>query len=98
MIDPSITIGNIVEIGTIIIGGVITFTLLRSTVTQLKSEVKELKIDVRALNKIVIEMAVTDRRLLVVEEDIRELRHGRGFVKTAIEGEWPRRGLVEREK
>lgn len=89
MIDPTVTVGNVIEIGTIITGGVITFALLKATVIQLKSEVTELKTDVRALNKVVIELAVTDRRLLSVEEDIRELRHGRGFVRKAINGEYP---------
>jgi hypothetical protein len=89
MIDPTITIGNVVEIGTIITGGAITFVLLKATVIQLKSEVTELKTDVRALNKVVIELAVTDRRLMALEEDIRELRHGRGFVHKALDGEYP---------
>jgi hypothetical protein len=89
MIDPTVTVGNVIEIGTIITGGAITFVLLKATVIQLKSEVTELKTDVRALNKVVIELAVTDRRLLSVEEDIRELRHGRGFVRKAINGEYP---------
>ena len=90
MLDPTITIGNVVEICTIIAGGMVTFVLLKATVVQLKAEVTELKTDVRALNKVVIELAVTDRRLIAVEEDIREMRHGRGFIQTAIDGEWPR--------
>ena len=92
MFDPTITIGNIIEIGTILSGGVVAVILLRQTVYQLRAEVGELKVDVKALNKVVVELAVTDRRLLSVEEDIRELRHGRGFVRGAIEGEWPRVG------
>ncbi len=93
MLDPTITVGNVIEIATIIAGGVITFVLLKATVVQLKAEVTELKIDVRALNKVVIEMAVTDRRLTAVEETLRELRHGRGFIRSDIEGEWPQRKL-----
>ena len=89
MIDPTVTIGNIVEIGTLIIGGAVTFALLKSTVGQLKGEVTELKTDVRALNKVVIGLAVTDRRLMAVEDDIRELRHGRGFVRESINREYP---------
>lgn len=90
MFDPTITIGNILEIGTIGVGGFAAFLLLRATVYQIRSEVAELKTDVRALNKVVVELAVTDRRLTSVEEDIRELRHGRGFIRGAIDGEWPK--------
>ena len=92
MFDPTITIGNIIEIGTIMIGGIVAFILLRQTVVQLRAEVGELKTDVKSLNKVVVELAVTDRRLMSLEEDLRELRHGRGFIRGAIEGEWPRTG------
>ncbi len=90
MIDPTITIGNIIEISTILVGGTIVFTNVRGSVKHLKAEVVEMKLDIRALNKIVIEMAVADRRLSDAEQDIRDLRHGRGFIRDAIEGEWPK--------
>jgi len=92
VIDLTITIGNIIEISTITVGLISMFVALKGTVTQLKFEVKEVKEDVRALNKVVVELAVTDRRLTSAEEDIRELRHGRGFVRSALEGEWPKVG------
>ncbi len=92
MLDPTVTIGNLVEISTIIAGGTITFALLRATVIHLREEVAEMKIDIKALNKIIIEMAVADQRLLRVEADLRELRHGRGFVREALQGEWPKNG------
>ena len=90
LLDSTITAGNIIEITTIILGMIVTFTVLRTTVAQLKIEVSEIKDDVRALNKVVIELAVTDRRLTAAEEDIRELRHGRGFIREALQGEWPK--------
>ena len=90
MIDPTITIGNIIEISTIVGGGVIAGALLKATVANLGREVKEMKIDIKALNTIVVEMAVADRRLIAVEEDIRELRHGKGFIRDSIQGEWPK--------
>jgi len=90
LLDSTITAGNIIEITTIILGMIVTFTVLRTTVAQLKIEVTEIKDDVRALNKVVIELAVTDRRLTAAEEDIRELRHGRGFIREALQGEWPK--------
>jgi len=90
MIDQTITIGNLIEIGTISIGLISMFVALRGTVTQLKTDLVEVKEDLCALNKVVVELAVTDRRLSTVEEDIRELRHGRGFVQKALVGEWPK--------
>ena len=89
MIDATITVGNLIEIATIFIGGVVVFISLKGTVSQLSGDVTELKADIRALNKVVISMAVADQRIAVAEQDIRELRHGRGFVRESLEREWP---------
>ena len=90
VIDPTVTIGNMIEIGTIIVGGVIVFAAVRASVGNLEANVTEMKVDIRSLNKSFTELAVVNNRIKNVEEDIRELRHGRGFVRNAIEGEWPR--------
>ena len=49
----------------------------------------ELKTDIKAINKIVVSMAVADQRITAVESDLRELRHGRGFIREAIEKVYP---------
>ena len=89
MIDQTVTVGNLIEILTIFIGGVVGFLSLKGTVGQLSGDVTELKADIKALNKIVISMAVADQRITAAEQDIRELRHGRGFVRESIEREYP---------
>lgn len=89
MIDATITVGNLIEITTILLGGIVVFLSLKNTVGQLGCDVVELKADIKALNKVVISMAVADQRITVAEQDIRELRHGRGFVRESIEREWP---------
>ena len=81
MIDNTITIGNIIEIITIAGGGIIAFTALRTTVKYLFDSVVELKADIKALNAVVVRMAVADQRISAIESDIRELRHGRGFIR-----------------
>ena len=96
MLDLTITAGNLIEVATICIGGVVVFVTLRGTVVQLGKDVSELKMDIRMLNKIVTSMAVADQRIAAVEQDIRaveqdlrELRHGRGFIREGIEREYP---------
>lgn len=89
MIDQTITVGNIIEIGTIFVGGVVAFIALRGTVSILGKDVVELKTDIKAINKIVVSMAVADQRITAVESDLRELRHGRGFIREAIEKVYP---------
>ena len=87
MIDQTITIGNIVEILTIIGGGFAAFISMRSTVARVMADLLDVKADIKALNQVMIAMAVADQRLSAVELDIREMKHGRGFIRESIERE-----------
>lgn len=94
MIEQTITVGNIIEIVSIVGGGVLVFATLRATVGNLQEQVKEMQAEIKKLSDVITRMAVTDIRLTNLEQDIRELRHGRGFVqgeRDGINGEWPRR-------
>jgi hypothetical protein len=81
MIEQTITIGNIIEIISILAGGVTVFVTLKNTVTNIKDDVAGMQLELKKLADVVTRMAVTDVRLTNLEQDIRELRHGRGFVQ-----------------
>jgi hypothetical protein len=98
MIEQTITIGNIIEIVSIIGGGFTVFATLKNTVANIKVEVSGMQAEIKKLGDILIaqadmrgEMKVLETRLLSAEQDIRELRHGDGFVKgtRGIEREYP---------
>lgn len=91
MIEQTITIGNIVEISSILGGGLVVFITLKSTVTNLKEDVALLQIEIKKLSDVITRMAVTDIRLTNLEQDIRELRHGHGWITgpTGIDREYP---------
>jgi hypothetical protein len=87
MIEQTITIGNIIEIASIIGGGMTVFITLKNTVANIKTEVAGMQTEIKKLGEILIaqadirgELKVLGTRLLAVEGDIRELRHGDGFV------------------
>ncbi len=80
MIDYTITIGNIVEIATLIGGGTYAVVQMKGTVTNLKNDMTDMKVEIKKVGEVLIQMAVTDNRLTNVEQDIRELKHGEGFV------------------
>ena len=90
-IDFTITIGNIIEIGAILGGGGTVFVTLRNTVANMKDDVAAMQTEIKKLAEVITKMAVTDVRLTNVEQDIRELRHGRGFVQgpQGIDREFP---------
>jgi len=91
MIDATITIGNIIEISVLALGGLAGMITVKNSVSNLKSDVIDMKVEIKELSSVVSKMALTDLRLSNVEQDIRELKHGRGFVREAIEGEYPPR-------
>lgn len=98
MIEQTITVGNIIEIISIIAGGLTVFVTLKNTVANIKVEVTGMQIEIKKLGDILIaqadmrgEMKVLETRLFSAEQDIRELRHGEGFVKGSrgIDREFP---------
>lgn len=92
VIEQTITVGNIIEIVSILAGGLTVFITLRNTVANMKDDVAAMQTEIKKLAEVITRMAVTDVRLTNVEQDVRELRHGRGFVQGqgGVDGEWPR--------
>ncbi len=81
-IDYTITIGNMIEIATIAGGGI--WVLIKSDVDKMQKEIIK-------IGDVLTQLAVTKTRLDNMETDIRELRHGHGFVQgpTGIDREYP---------
>ena len=93
MIDYTISIGNIIEIAAIIGGGFTALITLRSTVNNLKEDMTAMKTEIKKVGEVLVKMAVTQTRLDNVEQDIRDMKHGRGFIQQrsdgGVNGEYP---------
>lgn len=91
IVDYTITVGNLIEIGSIIGGGLLVLVTLRSTVANLQTDVGDMKKEIKKVGDVLVQMAVTNTRLDNVEQDIRDLQHGRGYVqaRAGINGEYP---------
>lgn len=87
----TITLGNLIEIGSILIGGIIVMITLRGDVANMKVEVEGIQAEVKKIGDVLITQADQNRRILHLEEDVRELRHGNGFIRgpTGIDREFP---------
>lgn len=85
---PYITVDNLVKLAAIL-GGAISFivfirnelTQLRSDVTQIKEHQKILMESLKQLNAVLTQIAVQDARINMLEKDIDDLRHKRGFIE-----------------
>ncbi len=88
----NINLANIIQILSILgFGGAILVTM-KNNLANLKEDVVDLKNDVKVMNEVLTKLAVTDTRLLNMESDIRELRHGKGFV---VDGEYTNKGKIK---
>ena len=80
-VDYSITVGNMIEIGSILVGGLFALATIKSNVNSIKIEVGEMQNEIKKIGDVLINQADQNRRIIHLEEDVRELRHGRGFVQ-----------------
>lgn len=94
MIDPTVSVGNLIQIVVIVMGGVSVFFALRSDVRVIRHDMNNLRERQDALSEafkqlgdILAKVAVQDERLIgwerriqSVERTIDELRHGQGFI------------------
>lgn len=101
VLDTWLRVGNIalVLIG---IGGVLVkmsalATKLEMVGTRTTTEISELKTNVAKLQEVIVAQALSDRdisdlrrQLDRVSEEVKDLRHGRGFVQRSVDGEWPK--------
>src|SRR3981081_707748 len=69
VIDYAITIGNPVEIASILGGGLMVTITLRSDVANIKAEVGGIQIEIKKINDVLITQADQNRRIPQLEED-----------------------------
>lgn len=98
MIEQTITIGNIIEIASILGGGLIVFVTLKSTVSNISDKVDGMQEEIKKLGEVLIaqgrfdeKLAGLDRRVSGHDRQLDELRHGDGFVRgrQGIDREYP---------
>lgn len=90
IVDATITIGNIIEISVIAAGGLAAIITIKNTVGNMKADITDMKAEIKKVGDVLIQLAVQEQRMSNVEQDIRELKHGRGFIQDEIRGEYPR--------
>lgn len=80
VIEWTISISTIIQTIVILGGGLIVLGEMRRTLVDVELEMKNMKEDLKEIGKAVMQIAVQNQRLDRVEEDIRDLRKGRGFI------------------
>lgn len=87
-IDWTISVGSLIQVAAIAGGGLLVLITMRNTVAVLQRDVSAIQTEIKKMGDILTKMAVaetrldnTDTRLTNVERDLRDLRHGQGFVR-----------------
>lgn len=87
MIDWSVSVGNLLQMLVIVVGGLSVFFTLRADVRVMRHDMGNLKERQDALNEafkqlgtILTQVALQDQRLVQMESRISELSHGEGYV------------------
>ena len=93
MIDYTLNIGIIIQIVILTVGGLITvgggliaIGSFRKTFQDLTRDMTDMKLEIKKVGEVLVSMAVHSTRLDNVEQDIRDLKHGRGFITARSEG------------
>jgi len=79
-LEATISVGNILTIVAMIGSWIAAFYAMRADIRVLNAEVKLLAIAVEKIGDILQTLARQDQRLISIESQIEDLKHGRGFV------------------
>lgn len=78
--DWHVSIGTLIEVIAILAGGLFFLWGMKARVDMMAVELASLKSEIAKLSDILTKLAVQDQRILNVESDIKDLRHGIGFI------------------
>ena len=73
-ISPVITIGNIIEIGAICLGGVAAIIKMGTSLTELRTEVGVMQTEIQKISDVLMRLAVQETRLNHLDADLRKLQ------------------------
>ncbi len=87
MIDWSVSIGSLINLGVFLLGVVVFFANIKNDIKGLRGAVEDVESKQETLNEsfkqlgtILTSVAVQDQRMHHIEQMIDELRHGIGFI------------------
>lgn len=88
MFDWTVNLGNLIQIFTVVGGGIWVFAKQSNRISLLSQSILHLEEAQRILNeafaqlgKILTQVAVQDTRLSMMEKALDEIRHGKGFIE-----------------
>lgn len=91
LFDWTVNLGNLIQILTVVGGGVLVFARQSNKINLLAKSIEHLELAQKVLNeafaqlgKILTQVAVQDSRIGMMEKNLDEIRHGKGFIKEGL--------------
>lgn len=78
--EPTLTLGALLQASVFLIGCVGLYYGLKGRLDLINLRVVNLETSMADLKALIVKVAVYDQRFISLEADIRELRHGKGYV------------------
>lgn len=85
-VDWTISLGAILQIVSVLGGGLLVLAAIRIDVRNLKSDVTDMKNELKKVGDVLVAMARQDERLKSLERQVHDLKHGKGFVMEDFAG------------
>lgn len=82
--NPEVSAGAVIQLLFYLVTFVIAFTSLRKDVQTLTTRISSLEESSKSIGALLRDVAVQDRRILNVEEDLRDLKYGRLTVRGLV--------------
>lgn len=81
MFEWTLNVGTLLTIFTIIFTAASVYVKHQYNSDRFLKDIVDIKLDLKQLNKIVMDLALQNQRLDILESTLFEMRHGKGFVK-----------------
>lgn len=78
--DWHVSVGTVIEVISIFCGGLFFLYGMKNRIDLMALELGSLKAEISKLSDILTKLAVQDQRILNIENDIKDLRHGVGWI------------------
>lgn len=80
MINWEISLGSLATIATVLLAGTGFYWKQTFYSKKFTEDIVEIKADLKILNKVVMDLALQNQRMIMIEKAIDELRHGHGYI------------------
>lgn len=87
MLDFTVNLGNLLTIIAFLVGGTSFIQIMKGQVSYLASRLEVVEVELKKLSEILVKLGrqderltAMDKRVMAIENDLRDLRRGKGFI------------------